>query len=358
MDNVLIATFLTGLTAGGLSCFAVQGGLLTGSLARQVETPAGAKLSAAKAKRKSPAEPVQNVSGRGMALSVVLFLAAKLVAYTLLGFGLGMLGSVFYLSPGLKGAIQIIIGIFLLGNGLRMLNVHPIFRYFSFEPPAVITRYIRRISKGNDRLATPLFLGALTILIPCGITQSAMAVAVGTGDPLMGAAVMFAFVLGSSPTFFGVTVLAAGVAKVFNKYFMPVVAAAVLFLGLVTIDGGLNVIGSPFSSSAIFRTLTEFPQAAAAQSTAELSNLITIQVKNSGYSPNWINAPADQPIRLTLTTNNTASCSRAFMIPALGIEELLPRTGDTLVEIPAQKAGSSLQFTCSMGMYTGVIKFQ
>lgn len=344
MDSILIATFITGLTAGGLSCFAVQGGLLSGSIARQVETTQAA------------------VSSKGMALSVALFLAAKLAAYTLLGLGLGWLGSVFYLSPLLKGVIQICIGIFLLGNALRMLNVHPFFRFFSFEPPSQLTRYIRRISKGNDRLATPLFLGALTVLIPCGVTQSAMAVAVGTGSPLFGAAVMFAFVLGTSPTFFGVTVLAAGLAKAFQRYFMPVVAVIILGLGVYTIDGGLNLLGSPISSTALFNALAEEPQPEVAvvvpAAAGAVTNVVKINVVNTGYTPNQLNAPADQPIQLVLTTKNTQSCSRAFVIPSLNIQRNLPATGEVVVNLPAQKAGSTLRFTCSMGMYGGVIRFQ
>jgi sulfite exporter TauE/SafE len=359
MDNILIATFLTGLTTGGLSCFAVQGGLLSGSLARQAD--AAMPLKTGKKKPAQPGQPVP-VSSKALALSVVLFLLAKLVVYTLLGLGLGWLGSVFYLSPTLKGAIQIAIGIFLLGNGLRMFNVHPIFRYFTFEPPSSITRFIRKASKGNDRLATPLFLGALTILIPCGITQAAMAVAVGTGDPMMGAAIMFAFVLGTSPTFFGVTVLAAGLAKVFQKYFMPIVAVFILGLALVTIDGGLNLIGSPLSSSALWHSLTDVPQQTVTQAnpdpSAPLTNLVKIDVQNSGYFPAQSKAPAGQPIQIQLTTNNTQSCSRAFMIPSLGIQELLPPTGQKVLQIPAQKAGTALRFTCSMGMYNGVIQFQ
>ena len=185
MDSILITSFITGLSAGGLSCFAVQGGLLSGTFAKQAES------SHQQSKKTSP-QPV--LTNKGMALSVLLFLAAKLAAYTLLGLGLGWLGSIFYLSPMLKGILQIGIGIFLVGNALRMFNVHPFFRIFSFEPPSQFTRFIRKISKGNDRLATPLFLGALTILIPCGVTQAAMAVAMGTGNPLMGAAVMFFFI--------------------------------------------------------------------------------------------------------------------------------------------------------------------
>jgi sulfite exporter TauE/SafE len=362
MDNVLVATFLTGLTAGGLSCFAVQGGLLSGSFARQVE----GKPSVRPANKKQPAQAAASpVSNKNMALSVLLFLAAKLAAYTLLGFGLGWLGSFFFLSPLLKGFIQIGIGIFLVGNALRMFNVHPIFRYFSFEPPSSLTRYIRRISKGNDRLATPLFLGALTVLIPCGVTQSAMAVAMGTGSPLMGAAIMFAFVLGTSPTFFGVTVLAAGLAKAFQKYFYPIVAIIVLGLGLYTVDGGLNLVGSPFSSSAIIRFLTEVPQvdgqglpAASTAPVAAGSNVVKINVLNSGYQPGQTVAPAGKPIQLVLTTKNVQSCSRAFVIPSLNLQKLLPATGETVINIPAQKAGTSMRFTCSMGMYNGVIQFQ
>jgi sulfite exporter TauE/SafE len=348
-----VATFITGLTAGGLSCFAVQGGLISGSLSKQIE-PIVSKVKG----KKKVSQPT--LTNKGMVLSVLLFLAAKLVAYTLLGFGLGWLGSVFYLSSTLKGVLQIGIGIFLVGNALRMFNVHPIFRLFTFEPPSKFTRFIRKISKGNDRFATPIFLGALTILIPCGVTQSAMAVAIGTGNPLLGAAVMFVFILGTSPTFFGITVLATGLAKVFQKYFYPIVAIIVRGLGLYTIDGGLNLVGSPISSSAIWASLTDVSQSAqAAQApSGPLSNVVKVNVVNSGYSPAHSYAPAGQPIHLDLTTNNTQSCSRALVIPSLGIQKILPATGETVIDLPAQKVGTSLRFTCSMGMYNGVIQFQ
>lgn len=90
----------------------------------------------------------------------------------------------------------------MVGTALRMLNVHPIFRYFALEPPRSLTRYIRKTAKqgGRDH-ATPLFLGALTAFMPCGVTQAMMALAIGTGDPLLGAATMVAFTLGTTPVF-------------------------------------------------------------------------------------------------------------------------------------------------------------
>ena len=72
-----------------------------------------------------------------------------------------------------------------------------------------------------------------------------------------------------------------------------------------------------------------------------------------------VRAPANTPIKLNLTTTDTYSCARAFIIPCAGsFGELLPATGTETLEIPPQKAGTRLQFVCSMGMYSGVIIFQ
>ena len=89
------------------------------------------------------------------AFPILLFLISKLVTYTLLGALLGWLGSYLTLSPMTLALLMMAIGIFMIGNALRMFNVHPIFRYFSIEPPKFITRYIRRTAKGTDT-ATPL----------------------------------------------------------------------------------------------------------------------------------------------------------------------------------------------------------
>ncbi|MBL8099268.1 MAG: sulfite exporter TauE/SafE family protein, partial [Anaerolineales bacterium] len=189
VTNQLIVAFITGITTGGLSCLAVQGGLLASSLAHQIEQD----YVENKKSKKTKITPRFNSR-----LPIFLFLVAKLIAYTLLGALLGWLGSYITFSPTSRAILMIAIAIFMIGNALRMFNVHPIFRYFSIEPPKFITRYIRKTAKGTDT-ATPLFLGALTVFIPCGVTQAMMATALGTGSVIMGAALMFAFTLGTSP---------------------------------------------------------------------------------------------------------------------------------------------------------------
>jgi sulfite exporter TauE/SafE len=345
----LTVAFITGLTTGGLSCLAVQGGLLASSLAHQIEQDYAGQVGQKKSKQPAPRT--------NSALPISLFLAAKLVAYTLLGALLGWVGSYLTFSPMIRAILLFAIGIFMVGNALRMFNVHPIFRYFSIEPPKFITRYIRRTAKGADT-ATPLFLGLLTVFIPCGVTQAMMATALGTGSALVGATLMFAFTLGTSPVFFIVAYLTTELGAKLEKFFMRFVAVVVLVLGIYTVDSGLNLMGSPFSLQNMTRNWFAPQAEVAAPAVPAKDGEIVLNVKNNGYSPAILRAPAGKDLTLNLVTNNTYSCARDFVIPDLNFYQLLPDTGTVQVNIPAQEAGSTLFFTCSMGMYTGQIVFE
>lgn len=370
LDNLLIA-FITGLTSGGLSCLAVQGGLLASSLSDQIQND----LQGVAAKRRTR-KAVDKTNRSKFAVPILTFLISKLIAYTILGFLLGLVGQVIQLTPITRAILLIAIGIFMLGNALRMLNVHPIFRFFVFEPPAFLRRMLRKTASGskNSSLITPGLLGFMTVLIPCGVAQAMMAVALGTGNPLQGAALMFAFTLGTSPVFFAVSYFTVQLGKKLEKNFARFVAAVVLILALVTINSGLTLLGSPLSFSRLSSAL--FPrqnQVVMATSNAELpfigpkteatsvptsitdDNIATINVINSGYSPEEVHVKAGVPIKLNLITSNTRSCSRAFTIPSLGIQQILDETGEFAIELQPQTSGARLYFACSMGMYGGVI---
>ena len=74
----LISVFLTGLLTGGLTCLAVQGGLLAATIAQREEQ-----------RLKEKAQET------GDAIPILSFLLSKLLAYTILGMVLGWLGSLF-----------------------------------------------------------------------------------------------------------------------------------------------------------------------------------------------------------------------------------------------------------------------
>ena len=351
----LFVAFITGLTAGGLSCLAVQGGLLASSMAYQYEQDMLAQGSrAGKTGKFRPR----------IAQPIFLFLTAKVIAYTLLGALLGALGSVLQLTPTMRAALMIVIGIFMLGNGLRMLKVHPFFRYFIIEPPGFLTRYIRRTSKKADALVTPLFLGAMTIFIPCGITQSVMALALATGSPLQGAALMFAFTLGTTPVFFAIAYFATRLGAALEKNFTRLIAVAVIIFGVISINYGLNLAGSPISANTLFTRLLPASASPAAtvdpnlaSSSASAQNANEVLVLDDGYKPKVLHLAANQPIKLTWITVNTNSCSRSVVVPSLNYQKVLPATGKVAMEIPSQAAGTVMRYSCSMGMYTGQFVF-
>lgn len=378
MVNIILA-FVTGLTTGGLSCLAVQGGLLASSLSNQIESDLQKQFS------KTKKEKSGQIKNRGQfALPISVFLLAKLIAYTGLGFLLGMMGQVFQLSPYARAFLQIAVGVFMLGTALRMLNVHPIFRVFAFEPPAFLRRKLRKAANGADqgKLYTPALLGLFTVLIPCGVTQAMMAIALGSGDPFQGAALMFAFTLGTSPIFFLIAYFTTSLGARLEKNFMRFVALIILVLSLVTIDGGVTLAGSPVSLSRMFQQITSpsiqeanlqeneptqsnslgagldvDPFSLPDYASNDDSSEIIINVINSGYSPEVVHAKAGVPVKLHLVSENVRSCSRAFVIPSLGVQLLLDATGEVVVDIPAQENGTQIPFSCSMGMYGGTIVF-
>lgn len=347
MPELLVA-LITGFTTGGLSCMAVQGGLLASSLANQIET------DLAQQGKRSKREKTPKIK---IALPIFLFLISKLVAYTLLGALLGGLGRLLQLTPTTLAVLQFLIAVFMIGNSLRMLKVHPFFRIFTFEPPAAVTRFIRRKARGEVTWATPVLLGALTVLIPCGVTQTILAAAIATGDPFFGAALVFAFTLGTSPVFFALAYAATKLGSLLEKHLVRITAAALIILGILAFDTGLNILGSRFSlTRAASSVASEVFNGGESVGAAQNGTLV-LNVIDKGFRPRRLHATANMPLTLTLVTDEVYSCSRAFLIPDIDFGVILPASGEEVVEIPPQAPGTVMPFTCSMGMYTGEIIF-
>lgn len=313
MNNLWLA-FITGLTTGGISCFAVQGGLLASALTEENK------------KR-----------------STLIFLGAKLTAYSLLGFLLGFLGASLNISPKIQGLFQMVIGLFMIATAARMLNVHPLFRYFVIQPPKFVLRLMRNQAQAKS-FFTPAFLGFMTVLIPCGVTQAMMLYAIGTGNPFWGMGIMFAFVLGTSPVFFAIGIASGELFK--KKAFNYIAAVFIFIIGIVSINSGQILRGSVHTLqnyyAVIFNTST----------TAKIGNVVNIEITNRGYKADVNTLKLGVPVKLVLKTSNVTSCARAFTVPDLNYFKILPATGTEVVEFTPTKLGN-LTYTCSMGMYSG-----
>ncbi|MEK7543500.1 MAG: sulfite exporter TauE/SafE family protein [Patescibacteria group bacterium] len=339
MQTIWLA-FLTGLTTGGISCLAVQGGLLVSSVSQTTETGL-----------------IDGSSSKSVSFRTIgMFLGAKLVAHTILGFLLGMIGSTLVLSPVIMGFVQIGAGLFMLVTAARIANLHPIFRYFVISPPRWAFKLLRRVSRDESAFA-PLALGFFTVLMPCGVTQATMAVAVASGSPWLGAAVMGSFILGTSPIFFFLGAALMTLLK--NKLFSYAAATVVAVFALYSINGGIGLTGSFYTLTNIYRAATSNVDELALAKSGSVAGVandglqrVTITVKSNGYTADSTTVKAGIPVKLKLISDQANGCARAFTIPGLGISKILPVNGEEELVFTPKKTGL-LAYACSMGMYTG-----
>lgn len=322
--NQIFLAFITGLTTGGLSCFAVQGGLLAGILAEQ---------------KKSEQKK-----------TLLLFLSSKLVAHIILGALLGLLGSALIISPKTQGVMQIISGIIIILMALKLSEIHPAFRKFSVTPPKFIFKLLRNQSKDINSF-TPILIGALTVLIPCGITQGMLLLSVSSGSFWYGSLILGAFILGTTPVFYLLGVASEKILSIKPLKFFAILA--MVYLGLTAVNSGQVLRGSAHTLQNYNAVL--FNKDIKIKGSAENENgkqVVTINVKNSGYEATTNTLKVGVPVKLILKTNKTAGCARAFTIPDYDISKVLPSTGTEIIEFTPTKLGR-LTYTCSMGMYSG-----
>ena len=337
MDSNLLTIFTTGLLTGGLTCLAVQGGLLASALAQQ-------ESHFAKASR-----------DRGRLLPILSFLIAKIIAYTVVGFLLGWLGSLLDLSIQMRIVLQGAVVIFMFGTALNLLNVHPIFRYFVIQPPKFLTKLVRRQSKSSSFFA-PALLGAFTVFIPCGTTQAMMALAVASGNPFMGAIIMFVFTLGTSPLFFILGFLTMKLGDVLHLRFMKVAAFAIILLALFNLDATVALTGSQHTIRNTLKSgycLISYCD----QSTYTMDpvSALEITITSKGYSPNYFVVKAGSEVTLHLRNQGAYNCAQAFTIPSLNVQKLIQPNKIEVLKFTAPAKPGRITFTCSMGMYPGTI---
>lgn len=332
----LLVIFGIGLTAGGLSCLAVQGGLLavavTGDRERRDDAPTAAL--------------------EGNAAPILWFLGAKLTVYTLLGALLGALGSLAQPSTTVRAVLMGATALLMIATALHFLNVHPIFRYAIIQPPRFLTRRLQRTARSGGAFA-PASLGAMTVFVPCGVTQAMQLLAINSGSPLLGGATLFVFVLGTSPLFFSLGFFATRMGEAMHARFMRVAAVAILIVALFSVDAALKLGGSPVSFAKAKAAI--FTQAPAVAATVAGDGMQEVQITagSGGYSPGAVRIRAGEPARIVFSGDGTGGCSLALVFQ--GQQYYLQAGAATPIDLPAQEPGS-IDYSCAMGMYGGRIE--
>lgn len=332
MQSEIGLYFLIGLTAGGLGCMALQGGILATYISR---------LS-------------NEISLKQKYQVILLFLLGRIVAYGILGFFLGLIGSAFQIADWLSLTFQTLASLLMLILGVQLVVSHPLLRYFSFQPPSWVRHKFKE--KMNDQgYFTPLILGSLTVLVPCGVTQGMMLLAMSMGSPFNGALVMTSFILGTTPLMAAVGFGIGFLQKKFEHWFKIISATTLILIGLYGLNGVAVVLDFPVTAQKLYSSVFG---SAGDQFVAPVVNgvqEVKIVVTSNGYSPQYIKVKKGVPVKLILESVDAYSCAAAFRLPAFNVSTFLEANDTQIFNFTPSQAGK-FAYACSMGMYTGTLE--
>jgi sulfite exporter TauE/SafE len=286
---------------------------------------------------------------------------AKVVSYLLVGLLLGAVGAFFNVDV-LRPYVMYLAGAFMIVLGLGMTGRVPWAARLTPRPPRVLMNAIVRLRKksaadaeaGESTLATPVFFGLMTGLLPCGPLMAAQVSAAASGSAALGAAGMAAFALGTAPLMLAFGTAGSLIPRAWKQRMMTVLAVGVIIFGLVFINRGLMLTGAPVNIDTVRTALVGGPVAdtGSYQTGADGVVEVPLVIENTQFVPSNVSIPADKPVRLVVERREANACSDQLALPQLGVLADLAPNAVTAVELPATKAGS-YSLTCGMGMMSG-----
>jgi sulfite exporter TauE/SafE len=332
-------------------CLAMCGGI---NLSQSI--PGAMTAGAVQEAKASPsATTFDGSSSRGIT-APLLYNLGRVASYTAIGALVGALGTVIALTPTMQGILKLVAGALMLFMGLTMMGAFPSLHNFLPRPPKALAKHI---DEQKEHSRSPLYVGLLNGLMPCGPLQAMQIYALSTGSALTGALSMLVFALGTVPLVLGLGVFAAKLGKRFTRQVMTVGAVLVLVLGLAMFSQGLSLAGIsiPFISGT-----TENGENRAGGAVTGADELPPIQngvqvvnsiLRSGGYPQ--ITVQAGLPVKwiINATEDDINGCNYRFFIPEYGIEHSF-EPGSNIIEFTPTTPGR-YSYSCWMGMVRSVI---
>jgi len=130
-------------------------------------------------------------------------------------------------------------------------------------------------------------------------------------------------------------------------------AALGALLGAVGASVRLSVHVTAWAANLTSSTVST-PALAATSTVADGHQTVSIEATSDGYSPATIHAQPGVPTTLRIHSDGAQGCVRAFTMPDLNLQQILPASGDTNLDLGTLRPGT-LAYACGMGMYAGTI---
>ena len=217
-DLSLGVIFIIGIIASLSSCMAVVGGLVL-------------SISSNYARSKEKVRPL------------LFFHFSRLAGFFILGGVLGLVGSVFTISPFFYFIISIILFAIMLVLGVNLLDLFPFLAKFQLRMPKSFTERIIKNENLKNKFA-PFMLGAATFFLPCGFTQSMQISSMASGSFWDGALIMLVFAFGTLPVLAAVSFTSVSFAnKTYGPVFYKTAGFIIIFFAVFNFTNALVSMG-------------------------------------------------------------------------------------------------------------------
>jgi sulfite exporter TauE/SafE/plastocyanin domain-containing protein len=313
-------------------------------------------------------------------LPAILYNGGRVISYTAAGVIVGALGRVFTVSGRFQGVVQLVAGSFMVIMGINMLGIFQgslgaVLRRLNVRIPGIFARKIDGQRAGSK---SPLIIGLLNGLMPCGPLQAMQLYALSTGSPVAGGVSMFLFSMGTVPLMFGIGALGGLLSRRFTVRVMRAGAILVTVMGMTMftygwglsgfrpgfngntftarrpVSGGTDGTGSGFTDRAV-AAINPFASKATGTGNAAFTPVIEngVQIINSTLSGGRYPAITVQqgiPVKWTINApqGSINGCNNRMIIREYKVEYRF-KPGENVIEFTPDKTGR-FSYSCWMGM--------
>jgi sulfite exporter TauE/SafE/copper chaperone CopZ len=287
------------------------------------------------------------IKGNNSFFQHLVYGTSKTISYTIIGGIFGLIGSVFFFSPQLRGGIAIFAGVFMIFYSLSMIGIK-FFKKFQFNP-----KFLTKIStkKYSGIYFSPMMTGLLNgLFIACGPLQALYLYAAGTGSVVQGGLSLMVFGIGTLPVMLLFGKFTNVVSSKATKNILKISAIIVLILGLIMLNRGLSLTGSGYDLKSVASKFTNI------DSTGNIIledgyQIIEMDVLQSGWNPNSFVLQKGVPVKWIINGKEITSCNNAIQVPKLGLNFDIKK-GKQIIEFMPEEEGV-ISWSCWMGMIPG-----
>jgi len=283
----------------------------------------------------------------------LVYNVSKVISYAIIGGIFGAIGGIFAFSIELRSWIAIISGIFIIFYALGMTGIK-FFRMFQFNPKFITNIVFDKANKTNNYkgLIDPLVIGLLNgSFIACGPLQAMYIYAVGTGNFVSGAISLAVFGMGTFVIMFVFGCSATAISRKATEKILKLSAIIVLILGLIMLNTGLTLIGSPFTFDSIKEKVIGTDTSNSSINIENEFQTVNMNIDTQGYHPSTFVIKKGIPVKWKINVTELTPCNNEIIMNTYKIDVKL-KQGINIIEFTPDKT-ETIGFSCGMGMLRG-----